>query len=63
MEKWSVGIQRDMVWTHYREAPLFDTEDEATAWRYDWLTKQPEAIQAGLASQLTVRRLINTKPL
>jgi hypothetical protein len=49
MGKWSMGTERGpagvMTWTHYPDAPWFDTEVEAQEWMRDWLAKQPEAIQ------------------
>lgn len=50
MAKWSVGIQRQMVWSHHPEAPWFDTEEEAATWMRGWLETQPEPTRQGLYS-------------
>ena len=61
MRKWSVGIQRNLVWTLFAEAPEFDTQAEAEAWLRDWLSRQPEPIRS--AGLYTVRDVALTVPL
>lgn len=45
MQKWSAGIQRELVWVHYADAPMFDTQEEAETWLRGWLAGQPAAIR------------------